>query len=78
MITISNIAKNRIKDLIKNNGKAGYLYLQGGGCSGFEYKLRILEENKKQNKLDEIFKIDNYNLYLCGKSLLYLVAILSA
>ena len=41
MITISNSAKSILKNLIKKDGKAAYLYLKGGGCSGFNYKFKI-------------------------------------
>lgn len=73
MITITNIAKNKLIDLIKKDGKSAFLYLKGGGCNGFSYKFKILEEDKKPNKLDEIIKIDDYNLYLCSKSFMFLL-----
>ena len=43
MITITNIAKNKLINLIKNDGKSAFLYLKGGGCNGFSYKFKILE-----------------------------------
>ncbi len=74
MITITNIAKHRLIDLIKkDNGKSAFLYLKGGGCNGFSYKFKILQENIKPNRFDEVIKIDNYNLYLCNKSLMWLI-----
>ena len=74
MLSITNIAKNKIKQLINNNGKALYLYLNSGGCNGFEYKFEILQENKKPYKLDEKINIDNeFDLYICNKSLLYVI-----
>lgn len=74
MITITNIAKKKLIDLIKkNNGKSVFLYLKGGGCNGFSYKFKILHENIKPHRLDEAIKIDNYNLYLCNKSLMWLL-----
>tara|TARA_X000000950_G_C13572737_1_gene520262 strand:- start:328 stop:663 length:336 start_codon:yes stop_codon:yes gene_type:complete len=73
MITITNIAKNKLINLIKKDGKSAFLYLKGGGCNGFSYKFKILEEDKKPNKLDETIKIDNYNLYLCNKSFMFLL-----
>ena len=36
-------------------------------------KFKILKEDKKPEKLDEIFPIENYNLYLCNKSLMFLL-----
>ena len=73
MITITNIAKNKLINLIKKDGKSAFLYLKGGGCNGFSYKFKILEEDKKPNKLDETIKLDNYNLYLCNKSFMFLL-----
>ena len=73
MITITNIAKNKLINLIKKDGKSAFLYLKGGGCNGFSYKFKILEQDKKPNKLDETIKLDNYNLYLCNKSFMFLL-----
>jgi len=74
MITISNLAKFKIKEMIVNNlGKSSFLYINGSGCNGFSYKFKILKEDTKPHKLDEIIKIDNYNMYLCGKSLIYII-----
>ena len=74
MISISNIAKIKIKEMIKKNvGQAALLYINGSGCNGFSFKFKILQEDVKLNKLDEIVKIDEYNMYLCGKSLFYLI-----
>ena len=73
MIKITNVAKSKLINLIKNEGKSIYLYIKGGGCNGFSYKFKILNEDKKPNKSDEIIKLDNYNMYLCNKSLLYLI-----
>jgi iron-sulfur cluster assembly accessory protein len=75
MITISQTAKNILLDLIKkDNGKAAFLYLKGGGCNGFSYKFKILDKDEKPNKLDEIYKLDtNNNLYLCGSTLMFIL-----
>lgn len=74
MITISTLAKLKIKEMIANNlGKAALLYINGSGCNGFSYKFKVLKEDKKSSKLDEIIKIDDVNLYLGGESLLYII-----
>ena len=73
MITITNIAKQKLLNLIKNEGIAAFLYLKGGGCNGFSYKFKILKDESKINKFDEVLKIDDKNLYLCNKSLMYLI-----
>ncbi len=73
MIKISNIAKNKLIELIEKEGNAAFLYLKGGGCNGFSYKFKILKNIKKPNKLDEEILINNHKLYLCNKSLLWLM-----
>ena len=74
MITISNKAKNVLIDIIKKtNGSAAFLYLKGGGCNGFSYKFKILQNDKKPHKLDEVYNIDDYNLYLCNKSFMWIL-----
>jgi len=73
MITISKNAKNKLIQLIEKEGQSAFLYLKGGGCNGFSYKFKILKEDKKPNKLDEKFSLDNYNLYLCNNSFMWLL-----
>lgn len=74
MITISQSAKNVLLNLIKKeNGQAAFLYLKGGGCNGFSYKFKILQEDIKPKKLDETISIDSKNLYLCHSSLMFLI-----
>ncbi len=74
MIKISSLAKSKLIETIKNdNGKSIFLFLKGGGCNGFSYKFKVLQDNNKPNKLDETFKLDNYNLYLCNNSLMFLL-----
>lgn len=73
MITISNIAKTKLINLINQNGVAALLYLKGGGCNGFSFKFKILKDEKNINKLNEIYKLDDKNLYLCNKSLMFII-----
>ena len=74
MISISQNAKNVLTNLIKKeNGQAAFLYLKGGGCNGFSYKFKILQEDVKPKKLDETINIDSNNLYLCHSSLMFLI-----
>ena len=74
MITLSNIAKKQLINLVKfKEGKALLLYIKGGGCNGFNYQFDILKNESKINKYSEIIKLDSYNLYLCDKSLMFLL-----
>ena len=73
MITVTNIARKKLLDLINENGKAAFLYLKGGGCNGFSFKFKILKNEDNVDKLDEIYKLDNKNLYLCNKNLMFII-----
>ena len=71
IINISSIALNKLKTIItENNMKAVRLSLKTGGCNGFEYKLEPIQ---KLDKNDEHFFKDGVNVYICNKSLLFLI-----
>ena len=83
MITISNIAKKKLLELITKDNQSLFLYLKGGGCNGFSYTFKVIE-NDKINKLDEKINLgtqidislninSDKNLYLCNKSLMFLI-----
>ena len=60
MITITNVAKHKLKNLIVNNsGKSAYLYLKSGGCNGFNHTFDILNKDEKPHKYDEIVNIND-------------------
>jgi iron-sulfur cluster assembly accessory protein len=75
MIKISNNAKNVLVNLIKKeNAMSALLYLKGGGCNGFSYKFKMLKQKDKINKLDEKISLETpIDLYLCNKSLMYII-----
>ena len=71
LISISSIALSKFKSIIRdNNMKAIRLSLKSGGCNGFEYKL---EPTLSLEKGDEHFSKDGVNVYICSKSLLFLI-----
>ena len=71
IINISSIALNKLKTIItENNMKAVRFSLKTGGCNGFEYKLEPIQ---KLDKNDEHFLKDGVNVYICNKSLLFLI-----
>lgn len=72
---ILKITPNAIQQLkiIKDTHKSNALkfYIKGGGCNGFNYQLE--PTNDKPEKLDEIVKIDDLEIHVCGKSLIYIL-----
>jgi iron-sulfur cluster assembly protein len=69
MITISESAARKIKDLIgAGGGKALRVKVIGGGCSGLQYKLDIDEARPG----DKVFERDGVSVVSDRKSYLYL------
>jgi iron-sulfur cluster insertion protein len=72
MITISESAKEKIKDLlIEENNPSLKLrtFVQGGGCAGFSYGFTFDEE---QNDDDFSFPVDQFSVLVDSMSLQYL------
>jgi iron-sulfur cluster insertion protein len=73
MITITESAKEKIVDLLneENNPKLKLrTFVQGGGCSGFQYGFTFDEE---QNEDDFQFPItDSYNVIIDAMSIQYM------
>lgn len=72
LISFTNSAKNKIKSLL-NPRQSLFLYLKSGGCNGFEYKFKLLNNTTKPDKLDEEVKIGENRIFICNKSLLYII-----
>ena len=74
LITISELALNKINSILKSKkSDAMLISIKGGGCNGFNYNFTPLKTNEKKDKNDEIIKIENTNIHLCGSSLMYLI-----
>ena len=72
MITISESAKAKIKDLLleENNPKLSLrTFVQGGGCSGFSYGFTFDEE---QNEDDFEIPLDEHKVLVDSMSMQYL------
>ena len=56
----------------QKSSKSKYILfsIEGGGCNGLKYNLE--PNNDEPKKIDEIVKIDDLKINVCGKSLLYL------
>ena len=73
MITISNSAKEKIKDILleENNPKIALrTFVQGGGCSGFSYGFTLDEE---MNEDDFEIPLDEFRVLVDSMSYQYLV-----
>jgi iron-sulfur cluster assembly protein len=74
MITVSDNAKNRVLELMKDGGIAENSFIrvgvEGGGCSGLSYKLDFDTEQKPD---DKIFEDKGVKIAVDKKSFLYLV-----
>tara|TARA_R100001510_G_C7619790_1_gene180978 strand:- start:484 stop:798 length:315 start_codon:yes stop_codon:yes gene_type:complete len=70
MITLTESAANKMKTLLLEKEETGVrAAVQGGGCSGFTYKL--LFDNKKDG--DRVIVDRDVEIYLDSKSFLYLM-----
>jgi iron-sulfur cluster assembly accessory protein len=72
MINVSPMAASKISELLAEEGKAGSglrVFVQGGGCSGFQYGLMI-EENGGSG--DQVFESNGIRLFVDPVSVSYL------
>jgi iron-sulfur cluster assembly accessory protein len=73
MINVSETAALKINELLAEENKAGSglrVFVQGGGCSGFQYGLMI-EENG-QGATDQVYESHGVKLYVDPISIRYL------
>ena len=71
MISLTEAAATKLKKIIKKNNILGIRpAVQGGGCSGFTYKLEFANE---ENPRDKLILDKGVNLYVDPKSYLYLM-----
>src|ERR1700745_3683195 len=73
MINVSEMAAAKINELLAEENKAGSglrVFVQGGGCSGFQYGLMI-EENG-QGVGDQVYESHGVKLYVDPISVRYL------
>jgi iron-sulfur cluster assembly protein len=74
MVTVTDIAKNKIVELRQKEGKAELdgirVAVEGGGCSGLMYDLQF---DAEQRPTDHIFEDKGIKIFVDKKSLLYLI-----
>lgn len=74
VITVTETAATKITDLMleEKKSEAGLrVFVQGGGCSGFQYGLMI-EEGAGDPEADQVFESNGVRLYVDPISLRYL------
>ena len=74
MINVTETAATRIADLLAEENKpdAGLrVFVQGGGCSGFQYGLMI-DEGEGDQEADKVFEVNGVRLLVDPISLRYL------
>lgn len=72
MITVTDIAAEKIKTLLNEKGNPDHglrMGVMGGGCSGFQYKLDF---EKEEGEMDQVFEIKGVKIFIDMKSSLYL------
>jgi iron-sulfur cluster assembly accessory protein len=72
MINVSQVAATKISELLTEEGKADSglrVFVQGGGCSGFQYGLMIEEAS---GAADQVFESNGVKLFVDPVSISYL------
>ena len=72
MINVSTTAASKIHELLAEEGKAGSglrVFVQGGGCSGFQYGLMSEEGG---GDADQVFESNGVKLFVDPVSVSYL------
>ena len=72
LIKICQKTKNHFNDICKKNNTKTLLFsVKGGGCNGLKYSIVPLYDKMQKN--DEIIKFEQFNIVICGKSLMYVL-----
>jgi iron-sulfur cluster assembly accessory protein len=74
MINVTETAAEKITALLAEENKMGSglrVFVQGGGCSGFQYGLMI-DEGEGDAESDKIFEVNGVRLFVDPISLRYL------
>jgi iron-sulfur cluster assembly accessory protein len=74
MINVTEAAAEKINELLAEENKVGSglrVFVQGGGCSGFQYGLMI-DEGEADAQTDQVFEVNGVRLFVDPISLRYL------
>ena len=75
MINVTEAAADKITELLAEENKTGAglrVFVQGGGCSGFQYGLMIDEGAESDGSTDQVFEVNGVRLFVDPISLRYL------
>jgi len=74
MINVTEAAAEKITELLAEEDRAGAglrVFVQGGGCSGFQYGL-IIDDGEGDPESDQVFEVQGVRLLVDPISLRYL------
>jgi len=74
MINVTEAAAEKINELLVDEQKVGAglrVFVQGGGCSGFQYGLMI-DEGAGDPSADQVFEVNGVRLFVDPISIRYL------
>jgi iron-sulfur cluster assembly accessory protein len=74
MIHVTETAAEKITTLLTEENKMGAglrVFVQGGGCSGFQYGLMI-DEGESDEASDQVFEVNGVRLFVDPISIRYL------
>jgi iron-sulfur cluster assembly accessory protein len=74
MINVTEMAAGKIQELLTEENRLGAglrVFVQGGGCSGFQYGLMI-DEGQGDEAADQVFEVNGVRLLVDPISLRYL------
>jgi len=74
MINVTETASTKISELLVEEGRVGAglrVFVQGGGCSGFQYGLMI-DDGDGNTDADQVYEVNGVKLLVDPISLRYL------
>ena len=73
IINFTSAAIKQIRLILnQTNSNAVFFNIKSGGCNGFEYRLKPINEKiDKTGKEYEVVNIDDVDICVCNKSVLY-------
>jgi len=73
VINITKIAGKKLIDIARTHQTKSILFsVKGGGCNGFGYKLKPIDDSTILPR-DEIVKYEDINIVVCSKSIFHLL-----